>query len=80
MTNREARFLKFLVGPLLLIIAVTCALLLAGYPTAAYIVGNPGTLLYLIGLVVWIAVVDSRKRWPDVGWFTRLSYVLTFKR
>lgn len=69
-----------LVGGELAIIGIVLALFALGYTTAASLVSNVGTLVWLLGFIVFIAVWHSRTRWPDVGWFTRLSRVLTFYR
>lgn len=35
--------------------------------------------LYVLWLVLaYVVFVDSKRRWPWAGWWTRLVYVLTF--
>jgi hypothetical protein len=59
---------------------VAVVLLLLGYPDAAWFVGNFGTFLWLIGVLLWIVFFDSKKRWPNTKAMDRAMNVMTFRR
>jgi hypothetical protein len=65
------------------LMAIACAagaLSIAGFDRAALALSYPGTLMFLLGILAWIVVGDSRKRWPGSTWHERLLRVLTFTR
>lgn len=71
---------KVFVGGQLVGLAGAAGLFAAGHRDAAWIVGNVGSLAWMLGHLVWIAVWDSRKRWPDTTTLGRLGRLVTFQR
>lgn len=53
---------------------------LIGQMIAAQLFSMFGTIGVLAGMMIWIVIIDSRNRWPSVGWFNRLTRVITFYR
>ncbi len=72
--------MKYLVVSLLAVEAAVVVLFLAGLPTAAFLVGVPGTGLLMLGFLLYIAIWDSRSRWPGVSFPERLSRIMFFRR
>lgn len=72
--------MKVVVVGLLTIMVVAVVLLLLGFPSAAWAVGNAGTLLFLLGVMAWIGISDPMKKWPGASVFQRVANVMTFKR
>ncbi len=66
--------------PLVFVVALTVMLFLQGYRDAAYMVSNLGTVLVVLGNVVYIVFSHSRKRWEGVPWKGRLLRLFTFRR
>ena len=52
----------------------------AGWERAALAVEYPGTLSFLLGILAWIVIKDSTRRWPGTPWHERLLRVLAFTR
>jgi hypothetical protein len=48
-------------------------------PTAPLIT-NAATLVWMLGVMAWVVVRDSRKRWPEASTWERYVNVITFKR
>ena len=71
---------KTIVVPLVANIAIITILYFAGYYDAAWMLGYFGPLIIMLANLVYIALLDSRKRWPNTPWHGRLANVLTFKR
>lgn len=80
MKSNEKQFLVVLVIPLLAATALTLLWVLYYGLENAWIVGQGGTMLVLVGAVLYITFIDSKKRWPNVRPFTRFSRVVTFYR
>jgi peptidoglycan/LPS O-acetylase OafA/YrhL len=62
------------------IIVIGIVLIVTDHTTAASLVSNIGTLVWLLLVGAWIVLWDSRKRWPRATVMQRLSNVLTFRR
>jgi hypothetical protein len=71
-------FLVFCAGLVVLILASVPLALFFGH--AAPSIAQGLTALWVFGFIGYVVVVDSRKRWPGVPWWARLSRVLTFYR
>lgn len=71
---------KVYVGGLVTVLVAAVWLVLAGRGEAAWWVGNFGTLVWLVSALLWIALRDSRRRWPDAGVLERLANIMTFTR
>ena len=71
---------RLLTVPLILILAACVALLIAGQKDAAFTVSYGGTGLTLFCVGFYIVAVDSRSRWPNSTWLTRLGNLLGGKR
>lgn len=65
---------------LALLIPLSLVLALTGQPALAFFVSNAGTVLILLGMIAWIVLIDSRKRWPRTSAWERLARLLTFQR
>lgn len=70
--------MKVLVGGLCAIIVANIILSIAGFHDAAFILGTFGTIALMGGVMIWIVLVDSKKRWPSKSAFDRFSSVITF--
>lgn len=46
----------------------------------AYAISYGGTCLTILGTVLWIVFIDSKRRWPNVPAFDRFARVVTFYR
>ncbi len=68
------------VAPLVVIIIAAACLFAVGHGDAAWAVSNLGTILVLIGNLVYIVIWNSRKRWPGTTAWERLVKVMTFER
>lgn len=55
-------------------------LLLAGHPDAAWIASWFGSVTWTLGVLAWIVLFDSRRRWPGTSAVQRLGYLLSFRR
>jgi hypothetical protein len=62
------------------IIPIAMAVYFLVSPAAGDLTSVFGEVAVIFGWLLYIAIFDSRRKWPNVGWFTRLSYVLTFQR
>lgn len=71
---------KVYVGGLFAIIILTTVLFFSGFTTAAALVGQPGTLAWIVGAGIWIVLWDSRSRWPGQSAWQRFVNVITFTR
>lgn len=78
MTNIPRPFLVFCAGLVVLILAAVPLVMFFGH--AAPAISQTLTALWVVGFIVYVVVVDSRRRWPDQPWWTRLRRVLTFHR
>lgn len=72
--------MRVTIGGLLGILALVIALFALGFPTAAWFVGNIGTLVFMIGIFVWIGFADPRKKWPAASIGRRFVNLITYKR
>lgn len=72
---------KFAVMVSLLIanLILTIVLMLLGYDTLAMLTGTMGTWVIVFGMFLWVAIFDSRKRWPGQPFGIRVYNMLTFK-
>jgi hypothetical protein len=71
---------KIQIASLTTVLVVSTTIALSGHIVLAQLVSMFGTIGVLGGLMIWIVAIDSRKRWPDVGWFDRFARVVTFYR
>jgi hypothetical protein len=71
---------KLLIALLLGVLIGVVALELAGQMVIAQLFSMFGTIEVLAGMMIWIVFIDSKKRWPRVGWFDRFARVITFYR
>lgn len=69
--------MKVLVGGLLTIIVVNIVLLSLGYGDTAALIGNFGTLVWMVSVILWIVFFDSKKRWPSKKPFDRFASLIT---
>lgn len=69
-----------LVTGLVLIIVFTVVLVFTGHPDAAWVLGNVGTLAWMMLVLAYITFIDSKKRWPGESWVQRLGSVMSFRR
>lgn len=69
-----------LVIPLLLVIVGSIVLVLMGHRDAAMVFSNLGTVLVILGNLIYIAFFDSRKRWKGSSLSERLIKLFTFQR
>lgn len=74
------RGMQILCGGILLIMIASIALLLSGADTAAWAVSTLGTMLWMLVVLTYIAVWDSKKRWPDATLGERVFNLMTFTR
>lgn len=72
-------FTRFCIG-LLIVAIIAIATTLAGHVTAGYFLGSFGTMFYMILVMAWVAIFDSRTRWPNTTPWQRFSNIITFKR
>lgn len=72
-------FLRFIAG-IVVILVVSVVLLITGHPNAAWVLSNPGLLLYMTLAMVLVAVTDPKKKWPGTHWTERLANLITFRR
>jgi Na+/alanine symporter len=84
-TNKEetVRFVyncRTVVVPLLVIIVVAVVLFVIGQRDIAWAVSCLGTCLVLLGNLLYIAIWDSRSRWPGTTWTQRLTKVMWHER
>jgi len=70
----------FLIGTTLLILVAAITLMVMGYENAAWVVGNFGTLGLFLGMLAYVVLWDSRKKWPNLTVGERATKVLTFQR
>ncbi len=47
---------------------------------ATWLVDGPGLLLMLLAWFLWIAIWDSRKKWPGLPFEHRVIKLITFQR
>ena len=76
-------FIKRMWGLILpiLIVAMSPPLFHAtGYQHYARIGPLMGFLLVFVGAIIYVIFVDSKKRWPGVGWFQRWTRFITLQR
>jgi hypothetical protein len=48
--------------------------------TAGALIGVLGASVVVIGMMFYVAIFDSRKRWPGTTWLQRLDRMLRFQR
>lgn len=65
---------------ILMIIPISVTLLLFGYQSVASLVSLGGTSAIMTIMLVYVVVVDSRKRWPNISVVERFVRVITFQR
>ena len=70
--------MNVLIGGLLLIIAAVLTLAFAGHVQFAAALSGPVTLTWLLAVLLWAAIWDSRKRWPELSWMERLAKIMFF--
>ena len=74
------KFLINFVVPIVLVIVLAITLLALGYKDAAWVVSDFGTILVLFGNFIYIIFFDSRKKWKNSDYQTRLRKVFSFQR
>jgi hypothetical protein len=62
------------------IIVVATALIVAGHWDTAAMVGTLATPVWVLGVFLWVAAFDSRRRWPNDGFIIRVGKMVTFTR
>lgn len=77
--RRVDPFLVYISGFFIIIAAVT-VLWALGLSAAAWLVGNLGTLAYVMLVLAWVTVRGSRSKWPGRPWWVRLGNVISFQR
>jgi len=78
-----ARFVRdcwTVVIPLLLVMVASLVLFGRGQGDTAGIVANLGTFLVMLGNVVYVVFVHSRRRWPGANWRERFVRLFTFQK
>jgi len=78
--SRGAKGMLVTCGGLVLILIGVLVLAVTGHKTGAFMLGNFGTLFWMLGVLLYLAVFDSKRRWPELGFSDRLVNMLTFKR
>jgi len=68
------------VVPLLLIIVAVIVLFAIDYRNAAWVVSALGTTLVMFLNVLYLALWDSRSRWPRLTWSQRLTKIASYER
>jgi ACR3 family arsenite efflux pump ArsB len=79
MTSGEKGMAVLVAGFLVLIVAAV-VLQLTGHHGGAAIAGSFGPFVWVNGVLIWVAVFDSRKRWPGEPFMQRLGSILSFRR
>ncbi len=74
--KNEKQYVDMVVLPLLVAIIVILAVFSAGYKDAATVL----SFLAPCAVVLYVAVVDGKKRWPNTSVCERMTKVMTFKR
>lgn len=69
-----------IIGGLVVIIIATIVLVFTGHTLAAMAVSQLGTLFWMLGAIGYIALLDSKRRWPKATLGERLTAILTFQR
>jgi hypothetical protein len=69
-----------IVGGLLVIIAVLLTLFATGHVLLAVTLSGPLTLTFLLLVLLWAAIWDSRHRWPELNWMERLAKIMFMER
>lgn len=72
--------MRYHMSALLAIIPLTAIVWLVAGADAARVVSNGGTAAVILGSLVWIVAIDSKKRWPGKSWLVRLGNVMFFER
>ena len=52
----------------------------SGHAHVAFLVDGPGLLLMLLAWFLWIAIWDSRKKWPGLPFDRRVIKLITLQR
>jgi hypothetical protein len=68
------------VAGFLAILVSAIVLVLIGQRDLAWVVGNLGSLVWVLAILAWIVFVDSRRRWPGLSAFRRYARIVTFYR
>lgn len=76
----ERRFLLQVILPLTILFPATLVAFFVMGHGWAYLVGQGGALAVFIANLLWIVLVDSKRRWPGVKAFNRYARVVTFYR
>lgn len=71
-------FVITLIG-IVVIAAVSILLYELGYHAVANFLSSGGILLWFCGVIAWIVIADSKKRWPGIGIRERFVRVITFR-
>lgn len=79
MTPGEKGMLVTVTGLVVLIIATTVAFF-TGHRDIASIIGYLGTFFWINGMLLWVAIFDSKKRWPGEPFMQRLGSMLSYRR
>lgn len=80
LARNEKRFLGILVLPQITLMVVSIIIFFAGYETLAWGISSLGLLLYLLGVVLWVVLIDSRRRLPGTTAPRRLGKLFSFER
>lgn len=72
--------MQILCGGILLIMIATMILFMSGKETLASAISTFGTLLWILGVLIYVMVFDSKKRWPNDSLGERITKIMTFTR
>ena len=70
----------FVVPLLVLICAVPVLYACKVSSDTIFVISQGGTALIVVGTLLYIVFIDSKKRWPGVNAFQRYARVVTFYR
>lgn len=79
MTTGEKGMLTTVIGLVVLIIAASVAFF-TGHREMARIIGQLGTFAWVNGILLWVLVFDSKKRWPGEPFMQRFGSMLSYRR
>lgn len=79
MTSGDKGMVVMCSGFVAFIIAAV-VLFVSGHRYAAWVVGNVGSFVWVFSILFWVAIFDSKKRWPGEPFLQRLGSMLTYRR
>ena len=71
--------MKAYMAGLAVVLVATIVVFAVGHPVAAGLVGQGGTLGWIVICLAWSTFADSQRRGPGRSAFTRFAKVITFR-